>query len=35
MFKLRVGDYRVVYTFSTESRIITIHRIGHRSEIYG
>lgn len=35
LFKLRVGDYRVVYSFSTESRIITIHRIGHRSEIYG
>ena len=34
LFKLRVGNYRVVYSFSRELRIITIHIIGHRSEIY-
>lgn len=35
MFKLRAGDYRVLYTFSkTPNRIITVHLIKHRREIY-
>ncbi len=33
-FKLRVGDYRVIYEFDPEKRIIFIDRIGHRKEIY-
>ena len=32
--KLRVGDYRIIYTVNQEQRIITIHLIGHRREIY-
>jgi mRNA interferase RelE/StbE len=34
LFKLRIGDYRALYSFSEETQIITFHRIGHRSEIY-
>ncbi|NWF62441.1 MAG: type II toxin-antitoxin system RelE/ParE family toxin [Fischerella sp.] len=33
-YKLRVGDYRVIYDFNSEERIITIDKIGHRREIY-
>jgi len=33
-FKLRVGDYRVLYTFNTITETITIHIIKHRSEVY-
>ncbi|AFZ23203.1 addiction module toxin, RelE/StbE family [Cylindrospermum stagnale PCC 7417] len=33
-FKLRVGDYRVIYEFSQEERIIFINRIRHRREVY-
>jgi len=33
-FKLRIGDYRVIYEFDRTIRVITIDRIGHRSEIY-
>ncbi|MCA2619129.1 MAG: type II toxin-antitoxin system RelE/ParE family toxin [Microcystis sp. M040S2] len=33
-YKLRVGDYRVIYEFDRESRIIIIIRVGHRSEVY-
>jgi mRNA interferase RelE/StbE len=33
-FKLRVGDYRVIYSVDFEKKIITVHLIGHRSEIY-
>lgn len=32
MFKLRIGDWRAVYT--VEGKIIIIQFIGHRSEIY-
>jgi mRNA interferase RelE/StbE len=33
-FKLRVGDYRVIYEFERSVRIITIDRVGHRRDIY-
>lgn len=33
-YKLRVGNYRVIYEFSREDNVITIDQIGHRSEIY-
>lgn len=33
-FKLRVGDYRVIYEFSRTEQTVTINRVGHRSEIY-
>ena len=34
LFKLRIGDYRVVYSCSRAERLITIHLIDHRREIY-
>ncbi len=34
LFKLRVGDYRIIYSFDVESQRITVHRIGHRRDIY-
>jgi mRNA interferase RelE/StbE len=33
-YKLRVGDYRVIYEFDSENHLIIITRIGHRREIY-
>ena len=33
-YKLRVGDYRVIYEFDIENQLIFITRIGHRKEIY-
>jgi mRNA interferase RelE/StbE len=32
--KLRVGHYRVIYEPDRQNRLITVHLIGHRSEIY-
>ncbi|UBF29665.1 hypothetical protein K9N68_25710 [Kovacikia minuta CCNUW1] len=29
-----MGDYRALYSFNDETEMLTIHRIGHRSEIY-
>jgi mRNA interferase RelE/StbE len=34
-YKLRVGDYRIIYEFNEVGENITILKIGHRSEIYG
>ena len=34
LFKLRVGDYRVIYSFSQEKNLLTVHLIGHRRDIY-
>ncbi len=32
--KLRVGDYRILYAADRRQRLLTIHLIGHRREIY-
>ena len=34
MFKLVIGDWRVIYTVDFTNKIITAHLIGHRKEIY-
>ncbi len=32
-FKLRVGDYRVIYTFDPAANILNLITVGHRSEV--
>ena len=34
LYKIRVGDYRIIYEFSEVDESIIILKIGHRSEIY-
>jgi len=33
-YKLRVGDYRVIYSLDQNSETIIIEKVGHRREIY-
>ncbi|HEY9174810.1 MAG TPA: type II toxin-antitoxin system RelE/ParE family toxin [Verrucomicrobiae bacterium] len=33
-YRIRVGDYRVVYEVFTESRIVEIQRARHRKDVY-
>jgi mRNA interferase RelE/StbE len=33
-YRLRVGDYRVIYKFDTAKREIYLLALGHRREIY-
>ncbi|MBF2049492.1 MAG: type II toxin-antitoxin system RelE family toxin [Leptolyngbya sp. IPPAS B-1204] len=33
-YKLRIGDYRVIYDLDSPSQTIVIMRVGHRREIY-
>lgn len=33
-YKLRVGDWRIVYSLEHSSQIITVYAVRHRSEVY-
>ncbi len=33
-WRIRVGDYRVLYRVDDELRQVTIYRVGHRREVY-
>lgn len=33
-YRVRQGDYRVVYAIDDDHRLITIVKIGHRREVY-
>ena len=33
-YKLRVGDYRVIYDFDDDEKIITVYVIKHRRDVY-
>lgn len=34
LYRIRVGDYRIIYSIDNNVLIISIVRIGHRKEIY-
>lgn len=34
LFKIREGDYRIIYQILHKEKVLLIHAIGHRSEIY-
>ena len=33
-YRIRLGDYRVVYTINKETKTVTVIRIRHRREVY-
>jgi|JI9StandDraft_1071089.scaffolds.fasta_scaffold61816_3 mRNA interferase RelE/StbE len=33
-YRIRVGDYRILYTINSVKKIIEIFSIGHRKEVY-
>ena len=33
-YRLRIGDYRVLYTIDDKNEVVTIFAVGHRREIY-
>jgi len=33
-YKLRVGDWRVIYDINRKENTITVHKVGHRKGIY-
>ena len=34
LYKLRVGDWRVIFEIKHDEKSITVHKVGHRREIY-
>ena len=34
LYRIRVGDYRIIYAIEDEIKVIDILRIGHRKDIY-
>ena len=34
VYKLRAGDYRALYTINRNKRLLTVHAVGHRRDIY-
>jgi len=34
LWRIRIGDYRVVYAVDDAERVVTVVRIGHRREVY-
>jgi mRNA interferase RelE/StbE len=34
LWRVRVGDYRILYTIDDSIRIVDIHHVGNRREIY-
>lgn len=33
-YRIRVGDYRIVYSVDDEERVVIVARIAHRREVY-
>jgi mRNA interferase RelE/StbE len=34
-WRIRVGDWRIVYTIDDGEHVVTVMRIAHRREVYG
>lgn len=34
MYRLRVGDYRVLYLIDDQAEFVTVTRAAHRGEVY-
>ena len=33
-YRLRVGDYRVIYQVDSEKKVVTIYHVRHRKDVY-
>ncbi len=33
-YRVRKGDYRVLYTIDDAARLVRVYRVGHRREVY-
>jgi mRNA interferase RelE/StbE len=34
IYKLKIGDWRAIYEINHDSKVVTVHKVGHRREIY-
>lgn len=33
-YRVRQGDYRILYTIEDQRRIVEVYKVGHRREVY-
>lgn len=33
-YRIRKGDYRILYTVDDKSHVVSVYRIGHRRDVY-
>jgi mRNA interferase RelE/StbE len=33
-YRLRVGDYRILYTANEKEKLLEVYAIGHRKDVY-
>ena len=33
-YRVRKGDYRILYTIDDERRLVRVYRVGHRKQVY-
>lgn len=33
-YRLRIGDYRILYQVDDKAKLVTIFKVGHRREVY-
>ncbi len=34
LYRIRIGDYRVVYTIEDKVQIVEVTKVGHRKDVY-
>lgn len=34
LWRIRVGDYRIIYAIDDVIKIVDVHKVGHRKDIY-
>jgi len=34
LWRIRVGDYRIIYVIADEVKIVDVRKVGHRKDIY-
>ncbi len=34
LYRIRIGDYRAIYTIAEKIKLVSVYKVGHRKDIY-
>lgn len=34
LYRVRVGDYRIIYSIEDQVKVVLVEKVGHRSDVY-
>lgn len=34
LYRIRIGDYRAIYTVADKIKLVSVYKVGHRKDIY-